>query len=772
MLSLLESYICQALKEQLPDINGINPAESAPYVYTPLPDQHSIRLLQILPSETPEICGTLETFALKELPDYDALSYTWGDPRPPLFQSIATSYYQPRRRHRILCNGRTLHVTINLYHALQHLRLQHLRRAPTDPPKYIWIDALCINQEDLSERSAQVARMGEIYKDAQMVVAWLGKRDRYTTRALRLMTLFAQSKPEQIKQHILPNISSTDWEALVAFFMRAYFRRAWIVQEVVLAQKIVIFIGSEQIAWESLARASESLQAAGAWKDSNIMSSGAWTDSNIITSSFATLSHRMAEKPLPLPGTAVAVLSQLKTKESPFYGNGGEIPWYTLVVPLNIGRGYLATDQRDHFYASLGVMKNIMSSPNLTDRSTVALRRLPDPDYTKSVSTVFTQFAKWNLEISQNLSLLSMVEDRSCRSSDLIESLPSWVPDQSVALRPMPFDIAIRDAKWNPSLWDSGMSLLIESPEEAVLLVQGAMFDTIKQIAKPFTDMRKDAEGWISVLDLIKPSLNSYYPDSNSRYPDALWRTLIADSHSPLGKGDAPRQFPADENMARNFNEWLITHFLSFSGSPADYDNFNIKNYAKVSRMLLEGVWDQLQSDPEAFCSPSTMTKQDYTRYEEHERKIYQNKKHGRRTFDRERVKFITELEKIGELDESRTFFHEVRIDAVLAILKLQRNDKLRIHLLGRTDEFMAATKGLIDDRRLVLTDRGFLGIVAKSVAVGDQVWILNGLRTPFSLRPVRNRRYRLMGEAYVHGIMHGEAVKAGTVTFDEIQLE
>ncbi|KIM94396.1 hypothetical protein OIDMADRAFT_71339, partial [Oidiodendron maius Zn] len=84
--------------------------------------------------------------------EYEALSYTWGKPHPTT---------------TLTCNGVSYGVTNNLYSALHHLRLP-------DRPRYIWVDALCINQNDIPERNVQVREMIRIYSGAKRVVIWLG----------------------------------------------------------------------------------------------------------------------------------------------------------------------------------------------------------------------------------------------------------------------------------------------------------------------------------------------------------------------------------------------------------------------------------------------------------------------------------------------------------------------------------------------------------------------------------------------------------------------
>ena len=83
---------------------------------------------------------------------YEALSYTWGS---------------PERTFTIILNGKTLSITNNLYLALQYLRL-------TDEDRVIWVDAVCINQENIRERGHQVKQMCRIYSEVEEVIIWLG----------------------------------------------------------------------------------------------------------------------------------------------------------------------------------------------------------------------------------------------------------------------------------------------------------------------------------------------------------------------------------------------------------------------------------------------------------------------------------------------------------------------------------------------------------------------------------------------------------------------
>jgi hypothetical protein len=120
------------------------------------------------------ICTSLYNSAVA----YEALSYTWGDHRHREEISLVTLETGERIEY-------VLAVTSSLHSALKSLRPQ------TGPARTLWIDAICINQADLDERSSQVARMREIYHKANMVIVWLGDGNEATQKSL--MTIRAIS---------------------------------------------------------------------------------------------------------------------------------------------------------------------------------------------------------------------------------------------------------------------------------------------------------------------------------------------------------------------------------------------------------------------------------------------------------------------------------------------------------------------------------------------------------------------------------------------------
>jgi hypothetical protein len=107
------------------------------------------------------VCDLFHAFEDDE-PDYQALSYTW---------------YPIDNMETILLNGVPVHVTANLFDALKHIRDDSVDMV-------LWVDAICINQNDDHEKGKQVSRMGHIYGGSSNTIVWLGASDDETYEIL------------------------------------------------------------------------------------------------------------------------------------------------------------------------------------------------------------------------------------------------------------------------------------------------------------------------------------------------------------------------------------------------------------------------------------------------------------------------------------------------------------------------------------------------------------------------------------------------------------
>ena len=164
-------------QDDLGQAQVMNDHDTGLYHSLTLSQQTSIRLLRIhqLHDSSSNHCS-LEIADLASKPEYHALSYTWGPPTDQAEQRGMTD----RRCCPIVCNGKTVLVTENLFHFLRLF-------AQNTSPLPWWIDALCIDQDNVVERNDQILKMKYIYTTARSVLVWLGDADEYTVPALELL---------------------------------------------------------------------------------------------------------------------------------------------------------------------------------------------------------------------------------------------------------------------------------------------------------------------------------------------------------------------------------------------------------------------------------------------------------------------------------------------------------------------------------------------------------------------------------------------------------
>ena len=231
---------------------------------------HEIRLLSLAyPSDkletTSQAVFTLTHISLDAdpAPVFTALSYVWGDPTNAIPISI---------------DGHAVPVTQNLHSALTRLQRERFQGP-------IWIDAICINQSDAAEKNSQIPLMTRIYTGAIRVLAWLGPEEDHGALAYLEAIGAAYRHQERVPgelgdgtglqkllmdvlQDLMPKRVSgmtgvgLPLLATAALAQHAWWRRVWVVQELVLAQRAVFFCGAEPglfAPWDDLKAALELL---------------------------------------------------------------------------------------------------------------------------------------------------------------------------------------------------------------------------------------------------------------------------------------------------------------------------------------------------------------------------------------------------------------------------------------------------------------------------------------------------------------------------------
>ncbi|KAI0964793.1 heterokaryon incompatibility protein-domain-containing protein [Xylaria arbuscula] len=220
------------------------------FSYYPLPYEtraRHIRLISLLPGSGDlrlQFQAEATRLDLNAIEPFEALSYVIRNHGTTM--SDNEFHYQ------------TMPITQNLVTALRHLR-------HPDEARILWIDAICIDQSNLNEKSSQVAIMGDIYKHAQQVIVWLGPAMDKSGRALRVLGEIGSQVTVDWRNFLIspsPNagdmtlgvhmpfpsyFTADDASAVEALWARAWFERVWVRQEVTLARSAVFQAGHDSL---------------------------------------------------------------------------------------------------------------------------------------------------------------------------------------------------------------------------------------------------------------------------------------------------------------------------------------------------------------------------------------------------------------------------------------------------------------------------------------------------------------------------------------------
>ena len=297
---------------------------------------------------------------------YEAVSYTWG-----------TSVFDKL----LLCNDTLYPITSNLSDALRHIRLSH-------EPKYLWADAVCVNQLDEQEKAEQVRKMSVIFQKAERVIAWLGEHEDQSELAVALVN---GTNIGGLEQTVHSNKCLLHLNAMVRAYGRVtnrpWFRRTWVRQEVAAARKMVVRLGNTVIDWGIFTAVFHKSPAL----NQLLRAIGGYTDINSIKS---------------------RVLSLVNHKN----GVGGSDLFNLLLSSWY----FQETDPRDKVYALLD-MTNTPTRNQGQDK-------LPNSivvDYKKTVSEVYQDVTKY---LINHHNLLHVLVNFTIQK-DYSLGLPSWTSD-------------------------------------------------------------------------------------------------------------------------------------------------------------------------------------------------------------------------------------------------------------------------------------------------------------------------------------------------------
>ncbi|PQE30867.1 heterokaryon incompatibility het-6 protein [Rutstroemia sp. NJR-2017a WRK4] len=343
------------------------------YLYSSI-SESQLRILTLLPGKFEESLKgsfTVQQFlpTNRQIPKYDALSYVWGDQAE--LEPIAILHDSQWKEKPI---------EASLAIALRHLRLWN-------EPREIWCDSLCINQDDLIERAAQVLRMGEIYQEADRVIVWLGPEEDDSSVAIKILDYIGSNvRFDAAKYELSPlpgaeqefedptsslSYTEREWLTIKKLFARSWFKRLWVRQEIVLANtSATVVAGHSTTTWSRFGQAAGCIEVK------------------------IALGALSAYFPSRFVGDVSNVVALFRT---------------TLfrhpIALLNFTRSCQCTDERDHVYSLLGL---IGSGYKI------------QPHYTQSAKHICMEFMLRIYIEDARLDILAFCD---------ITGSPSWVPN-------------------------------------------------------------------------------------------------------------------------------------------------------------------------------------------------------------------------------------------------------------------------------------------------------------------------------------------------------
>ena len=485
--------------------------------------------------------GQLELIDLENphTPRYEALSYTWG---------------QEPENDLIWLHNNPLAIKPNLRAALLSLRLPNMARR-------LWIDAVCIDQSNVDERSRQVQYMRLVYKRAARVIVWLGLRTPgieeafSTAQRLSHVRQRTEATPDVATGGVAGPVSLTDvggfarstvegtpeWSAmhlLSDLLERPYFERCWCIQEVVASSGAIAKCEDLEMSFFHL-----------------------------IGSSVAVVNWRRRTRNTPLQMWNIALTRLQDPGRSAVEGSIGK-----LLDLLDLTRALKATDPRDRIYSLLGIsdegiqpvlaltqimgresrlvdilrrgatrLSNVVNTLN----SEVDMVRHPAlmPDYSRDTVEVYYSLVRFLIRRSPRvLHVLSYVQHEADPESG---PYPSWVPNWA-----QPKTCNVLQGSFLAGLCHGHFRYFAELHDcplrgepvaPRVLSLDGFQYDSIKTITDVVTF--RDEEWFESTIEAFEAAWQQLFPDiamttGDLRYHDgepmnvAFCRAALA---SPLG---------------------------------------------------------------------------------------------------------------------------------------------------------------------------------------------------------------------------------------------
>jgi hypothetical protein len=446
------------------------------YKYEPL-DDRQMRLVHLYPTRRDGLMYcTIEHVSIDDNPSFEALSYTWGTSAEQFHIQVGVS---------VLSIGENLAMALRTLSSMDKLRI-------------IWVDAICIDQSNASERNHQVRFMKDIYTRASSVLIWLGEAADGSDALLDYLdTLDASSALTEHRAWIGYD-ENQSWDKRVSFqqppvpqesvdalLCRPWFGRVWIQQEAAVNVHTKVQCGSKVVTWDQLFSL--------VWEYQRLSGEGFAKDQFSIDALWSSVLITLIQS-YRYPDRSTLLLNILR--DCTYAG---------------------ATDPRDRIFG----VQNLARDPDLN-------KLLLEPDYNNDVLVVYTELAKRYLT-TQGPFILGWAG----RNNQCFHELPSWAPDWTIK------NIELPSVIYKAAGDTESICIIKERVGKSILLTNGIIISSIAHLGKeaampPYhglldnsnllLKLRKCIQECISLRD---DSMKGSVGNANS---GDIWRALAVDS--------------------------------------------------------------------------------------------------------------------------------------------------------------------------------------------------------------------------------------------------
>lgn len=399
---------------------------------------------------------------------YTAISYTWSGP-------VGGS--------TIIIDGVTLLITENLKLALRRIR-------GPGRPKNLWVDAICINQNDVEEKSAQVSLMGDIYASATRTTVWLGEK---STRSDVAMEFIRSLRGDS---HSYESIADKGLKLAIAELLgREWWTRIWVVQEALLSRRVIFMCGDKEVDLVNFIQIFQRKGFITAFLTEDQPTEDVPEEPHILAKRYSQdmIPNEEFEQSKQLSGRSfIVILTSWYT-----YKQQAETSGLNLMDLMLLTHGFKASVQRDKVFALLGL-------------ATPEARSWIVPDYSDSMSDsfLFTRITAYFLQFSSQPLRIAL----HCPATDCPSWVPNWTAIDNAVIKAIKNDVqkghydipSQLDARLTPDSPTAEFKPRLEPPlqelekyqEPSTLLVYGSIVDQV-QIAVQIPNAL-DATGHLS----------------------------------------------------------------------------------------------------------------------------------------------------------------------------------------------------------------------------------------------------------------------------------